>query len=92
MAPSGEGVNLALHDALVLSESLIKHRASDLSFSDRTLLHRLLRDFEAGMMARAKEEIETSEMMLRTCYGPEGGVEAFNGMLQTMMAGGPPQE
>lgn len=92
MAPSGEGVNLAIHDAMVLSESIVRLHASDPGFSDRAALHQALRGFERGMMGRAKEEIETSEMMLRTCYGAGGGADAFNGMLQQMMAGGPPQD
>ena len=92
MAPSGEGVNLALHDALTLGQSLVEHHARDPHFAQRSQLHTLMREFESGMMARAREEIDTSETMLRVCYGPQGGAEAFNEMLQQLMAGGPPLE
>lgn len=93
MAPSGEGVNMALHDALLLGQALVPLlSASDL---DRAALRSTLRDYERDMMLRAKDEMETSEQMLRMCYGPRGGAEAFTEMMQTLMAGGeaggPPQ-
>lgn len=94
MAPSGEGVNLALHDALVLGQQLIpllEPSTADISL-DRKKLLQTVREFEAGMMDRAKEEMDTAEMMLDVCYGPKGGAMPFKQMLETLMAGGPPQE
>lgn len=93
MAPSGEGVNMALYDALRLGQALVL-ALSD-GFLDRSALKLTLREFETAMMSRAKDEMETSEHMLQMSYGSQGGAEAFTKMLQEMMAqgapGGPPQ-
>ena len=89
MAPSGEGVNLALHDALILSQALIDHHVDDSTFSDRPKLHTALREFEKGMMERASGEIETSNQMLDLCYGQKDGAAAFADFVREMMAGGP---
>jgi 2-polyprenyl-6-methoxyphenol hydroxylase-like FAD-dependent oxidoreductase len=92
MAPSGEGVNMALYDALLLGQILVKQlrlREKTSGQIDAIALRDALRAFEKDMMERAKEEMETSEMMLKKSYGPEGGAQAFKEMLEQMMAGHP---
>jgi 2-polyprenyl-6-methoxyphenol hydroxylase-like FAD-dependent oxidoreductase len=90
MAPSGEGVNMALYDALLLGQILVKQLREKTSGQiDAMALRDALRMFEKDMMERAKEEMETSEMMLKKSYGPEGGAQAFKEMLEQMMAGHP---
>ncbi|KJA22818.1 hypothetical protein HYPSUDRAFT_40598 [Hypholoma sublateritium FD-334 SS-4] len=89
MAPSGEGVNLALADALDLGKAL-SNLFSKSESPSRKQIHDTLRDFEKTMMGRAHPEMEISERMLDKFYGPDGGAEAFTEMLKLMMQGAGP--
>ena len=86
MAPSGEGVNLALADALDLGKALVNLFAQSEPPS-RKQIRDAISDFEKIMMDRAHPEMEISERMLEKFYGPSGGAGPFTEMLKLMMQG-----
>ncbi|KJA20878.1 hypothetical protein HYPSUDRAFT_68197 [Hypholoma sublateritium FD-334 SS-4] len=88
-APAGEGVNLALADALDLGKALVG-LFSQPDPPSRNRIHDTLRDFERTMMGRARPKMEISEHVLAQFYGPDGGAEAFTASMKEMMhAAGP---
>lgn len=91
MAPSGEGVNLALADALDLGKALFNLFSQSEPPSSKQIQD-TLKDFEKTMMDRAHPEMEISERMLDKFYGPNGGAEAFTEMLKLMMQGAGPSQ
>lgn len=70
---AGEGVNLAMWDSLSLAHAIIKAyrivRENGVSFQDAA--DPLLKDFEAEMLARAKEKAEETYSNGRMMFGSE---------------------
>ncbi|KAB8073134.1 hypothetical protein BDV29DRAFT_176156 [Aspergillus leporis] len=75
---AGEGVNLAMWDSLLLARAIIK--AYESANQERTLfqelLSPLLNEFEADMVARAKEKAEETHRNGQMMFG-ENGAKAF---------------
>lgn len=79
--PNGEGVNLALQDALVLFDCIIAelgygtHRAGGYdAYADSAALERSCLAYEADMRPRGRETIEDGMMMEEMMFS-EGGME-----------------
>jgi 2-polyprenyl-6-methoxyphenol hydroxylase-like FAD-dependent oxidoreductase len=92
MAPwAGEGVNLAMWDALSLSEALASAFAGG-SFADESafqdVLAPLIKDFEVKMTERAKEAAEITFANEGIMFGDDGA----EGMAEQMRSFGPPTE
>ena len=83
-APAGEGVNLALADALDLGNGLV-NLFSQSEPPSRNQVHDTLREFERKMMSRARPKMEISEHVLSKFYGPDGGAEVFTELLKETM-------
>jgi len=75
---AGEGVNLAMWDSLLLAHAVIKahETAGEDPASFLTALDPLLKEFEADMVARAKEKAEESLSNGRMLFG-EDAANAF---------------
>lgn len=81
---AGEGVNLAMRDALALSRVIVKAHEQKITQDE---LDSLIKDFEVEMVAEAKEEAigtkENGEMM----FGSDDGAEAMSAFFREAMAG-----
>ncbi|KAJ3386800.1 hypothetical protein HDU80_000318, partial [Chytriomyces hyalinus] len=96
MLPSGEGVNLAMHDALELSQLLSNICKAGLTGDafDAELDSKLAA-YERVMLERGKREAVDSKMMNDMMYGENGGEEFsawFKSMMAAAMEGGPPED
>ncbi|KAJ3227078.1 hypothetical protein HDU81_006950 [Chytriomyces hyalinus] len=96
MLPSGEGVNLAMHDALELSQLLVDICKAELTGDafDAELDSKLAA-YENVMRERGRSEAVDSKMMNDMMYGENGGEEFtawFKSMMAAMMEGGGPPE
>ena len=79
MAPNGEGVNIAMKDALALSQAIIKARnsANSEEIPMQNALDSSVFEFEMDMLARAKEVAgETAELM-EMMYGSIDGAKSM---------------
>ncbi|EAW12367.1 FAD-dependent oxidoreductase [Aspergillus clavatus NRRL 1] len=85
---AGEGVNLAMWDALLLGRAIIKARTAgrDLE-SFLQALEPLLREFELDMVSRAGEKAEETYNTGRMMFG-ENGAEALAGFFRSAYASG----
>ncbi|CAG8972473.1 hypothetical protein HYALB_00001163 [Hymenoscyphus albidus] len=73
MPPSGECVNIAMWDAVMLTQAVIKAHEQNESGADfRTALSPLVKDFEVEMQARAKQVGEESANMLGLMFSKDG--------------------
>ncbi|ROW04790.1 hypothetical protein VMCG_04930 [Cytospora schulzeri] len=87
MLPSGEGVNIAMLDALLLSRAIIKAfettavNKGDPSSSFRGTCDTFLREYEVDLALRAKEAAEHAIYINDIMYG-EDGAEALAKVLQ----------
>jgi 2-polyprenyl-6-methoxyphenol hydroxylase-like FAD-dependent oxidoreductase len=74
MPPSGEGVNLAMIDAVNVTQAIKK--AHEIAAGDGTSFQRalnpLLKEVEEEMAARAKEEAKQSRQLNETMFGRDG--------------------
>ncbi len=77
---AGEGVNLAMHDALDLAHAIMDGK-DDLAAA--------IRDFEHVMFERAKEAAQIAERNKELCYADDAPV-SFAKMMKEMMQGGGP--
>ncbi|KAJ3246970.1 hypothetical protein HDU77_008744 [Chytriomyces hyalinus] len=96
MLPSGEGVNLAMHDALELSQLLSNICKAGLTGDafDAELDSKLAA-YERVMLERGQSKAVDSKMMNDMMYGENGGEEFtawFKSMMAAMMEGGPPED
>ena len=74
--PAGEGVNIAMMDALQLSQAIIKaHEVAgqDDTSSLQSALDPLIKEFEGGMRARAQKKDEMTVEISRVMFGSEDG-------------------
>ena len=89
--PAGEGVNIAMKDALQLSQSIIK--AHEIAGQDLptllSVLDALIEEFEVDMARRAKEMAEGTLMISEMMFGGEDGATALANWFKTF---GPPPE
>lgn len=85
--PNGEGVNMALQDALELSKALVEgHRiASRDNISIHEALSPLIEEYESSMFERAKEVAQDTRQLLQTMYGSDNGAEEMMRFFQSMM-------
>ncbi|KAJ3229796.1 hypothetical protein HDU81_005001 [Chytriomyces hyalinus] len=96
MLPSGEGVNLAMRDALELSQLLsgiCKAELSGDAFGAE--LDSKLAAYESVILERGKGEAVDSKIMNDMMYGENGGEEFanwFKALMAAAMAGGGPPE
>ncbi|KAH8897171.1 FAD/NAD(P)-binding domain-containing protein [Thozetella sp. PMI_491] len=73
MRPNGEGVNLAMQDALLLSRAVgdaYEASGNDVKFFQSTL-GPMLREYETALAARAKEEAEGTRHLSKIMYGED---------------------
>lgn len=88
MLPSGEGVNLALLDALMLSKAIGKaHETtardnSDAACSFQSTYDACLKEYEVDLAARATKAAEESRYLNGIMYGEEYGASALAKLLQ----------
>lgn len=89
MPPNGEGVNMAMQDALELSRVLAKaHKAvSEGSTPLDEALQAAVREYETAMFGRVEEVAGETEQMLSVMYGSENGAEEMVKFFKAMMAG-----
>ena len=73
MLPNGEGVNIAMYDSLLLSQAIIKAygRAGKDIESFNNILNPLLKEFEVGMMERAKEAGKDTDILIGNMFGTD---------------------
>lgn len=93
MHPAGEGVNLAMWDALDLSGVVSKAweaSAKDGAEGFRTALSAPLSDFEEMMCARAQEKAEEGRQIYEVQYS-EDGARGFANIMKSFQEMGPPQ-
>ena len=92
MPPNGEGVNMAMQDALHLTEAIVgtKERAEQESISVQEALVPGLKKFESDMFVRATEIAKETEQLLGAMYGSDDGardmLKMFEEMFQTVQA------
>jgi 2-polyprenyl-6-methoxyphenol hydroxylase-like FAD-dependent oxidoreductase len=74
MPPSGEGVNIAMWDAVLLTQAIIKtyETASQDAASFQNALNPLVKKFEAEMVVWAKEAAEQSLQVNETLFAEDG--------------------
>lgn len=70
--PNGEGVNVAMEDALKLASKIAEHGIEN--------LNQAVREYEADMFPRGVASITAGEKMVGAMFsgGPQGVVEMFN--------------
>ena len=80
MPPSGEGVNLAMLDSLMLSRAIIKayDTAGSNAASFQVTLDSLLEQVEMDSVARAKEKSKESENINAIMFGENGATDFAN--------------
>jgi 2-polyprenyl-6-methoxyphenol hydroxylase-like FAD-dependent oxidoreductase len=89
MPPSGEGVNIAMLDAMNLTQAIVKARetaAGDISSFQR-VLDPLMKEFEEEMAARAMGEAEQSRQLNESLFSEDGPTA----MIEMFKSFGPPQ-
>ncbi|KAI8830226.1 salicylate hydroxylase [Chytriomyces cf. hyalinus JEL632] len=88
MLPSGEGVNLAMRDALELSQLLSGICKAELTAGDAfdAELDSKLAAYESTILERGKSEAVQSKMMNDMMYGENGGEEFANWFKSVMAA------
>jgi 2-polyprenyl-6-methoxyphenol hydroxylase-like FAD-dependent oxidoreductase len=74
MPPSGEGVNIAMWDAVMLSQAIIKahETVGQDAASFQNALNPVIKEFEGEMAVRAKEAAEQSLMLNETMFAEDG--------------------
>ncbi|KUI71086.1 hypothetical protein VM1G_07073 [Cytospora mali] len=93
MHPAGEGVNLAMWDALDLSGVIVKvwdGSVKEGGVDFKTALGEPLRDFEETMFARAEEKAEEARHIFGTMFSEDGAQEMAD-MMKRFLEMGPPQ-
>jgi 2-polyprenyl-6-methoxyphenol hydroxylase-like FAD-dependent oxidoreductase len=90
MPPSGEGVNIAMWDAVLLSQAIIKaHEAAGQdAASFQSELNQLIKEFEVEMAVRAKEAAEHSSTLNERMFAEDGAAA----MAKWFKSFGPPPE
>ncbi|WVR09809.1 hypothetical protein IAU60_006885 [Kwoniella sp. DSM 27419] len=89
MAPNGEGVNLALADALDLADCIVQASQSSAGSSAtntaqwQQALQPYLREYEQRMIVRADVAFKDTVELLDTMFGASGGSEALTAMFQS---------
>ena len=80
MPPDGEGVNIGMLDALLLSRAIIKaHKATALYETKfQGVLDLEIQDFESDMRERAKHAAEHSKMLNEAMHSDEGAIGMVN--------------
>lgn len=70
MPPNGEGVNIAMLDAVMLTEAIIKaHNTTVLDFPTfQSVLDPFIKEFEVDMEARARKVAEDSQQLLDAMF------------------------
>ena len=85
---AAEGVNLAMHDAMDVSEAIIKasETAPEDAASFQRTLDPLVKEFEHVMAERAREKAEETYSNGQVMFGSEDGATAMAEWMRTMMA------
>jgi 2-polyprenyl-6-methoxyphenol hydroxylase-like FAD-dependent oxidoreductase len=86
MLPNGEGVNLAMLDSLLLSNAIFEayDKAKTSSVSFQSVFDVLLRGFEDGLVQRAREAGNDTDIMVGKMFGTEDAAHEFSSFLQGM--------
>ncbi|SPO05286.1 related to salicylate hydroxylase [Cephalotrichum gorgonifer] len=93
MLPNGEGVNSAMFDALLLSRAVIetyKMTGKD-THSFRSTFDPLLKEFEAGLVERAKETGNETQSLIGTMFGTDDAAYDFVRFFESMTQQNPEQ-
>lgn len=85
---AGEGVNLAMADAVDLSKAIVKARSED----ENTELFDAIKEFEKTMMERGHEKMEETWRNLELFFKPDAPKEFVQVFEEMMAAHGPPPE
>ena len=85
---AGEGVNLAMIDALDLSEAIVKACAED----GKIELFDAVQSFEETMLERAHEKMEVTWRNLELFFKPDAPREFVKEFMEMLAAHGPPPE
>lgn len=85
---AGEGVNLAMVDALDLSKAIVKASAED----EKTELFDAIKHFETIMLERSHEKMEETWRNLELFFKPDAPREFVQAFKEMMAAHGPPPE
>ncbi|KAF6217882.1 hypothetical protein HO133_006294 [Letharia lupina] len=85
---AGEGVNLAMVDALDLSKAIVKASAED----EKTELFDAIKHFETTMLERSHEKMEETWRNLELFFKPDAPREFVQAFEEMMAAHGPPPE
>ena len=85
---AGEGVNLAMIDALDLSKAIVKANAN----GESTDLFDVVKDYERTMLERSHEKMEETWRNLELFFKPDAPREFVQAFEEMMAAHGPPPE
>jgi 2-polyprenyl-6-methoxyphenol hydroxylase-like FAD-dependent oxidoreductase len=90
MPPNGEGVNIAMKDALELSQAIVK--AQEVTDSEpvslQSSLDSLIIDFEKDMLARAQLVAGETAELLDMMYGSDDGAKNMASFFISVMPPG----
>lgn len=85
---AGEGVNLAMVDAVDLSKAIVKSTSGD----DTVELFDAIKDFEKTMLERSHEKMEETWRNLELFFQPDAPKEFVQAFEEMMAAHGPPPD
>lgn len=90
MPPNGEGVNMAMQDALHLTEAIVasKEKAEKDCIPVKEALIPMLQNYERDMFVRAKNTALETEKLLGAMYGSDNGAQDILRMFKEMFAYG----
>ena len=90
MPPNGEGVNMAMEDAMRLTEAIASAQeiASERQTSEQEALTPLLEKYESEMFARASDTAEETEKLLGAMYGSDNGAEGMLAFFKEVILAG----
>lgn len=94
MPPNGEGVNMAMEDAMRLTEAIVSAQniASERQISEREALTPLLETYETEMFARASDIAKETEQLLGAMYGSDNGAEDMLAFFKEVLLAGQGQD
>lgn len=85
---AGEGVNLAMVDAMYLSKAIVKASTED----EHTELFDAIKEYEETMLERSHEKMEETWRNLELFFKPDAPKEFVQNFEEMMAAHGPPPE
>ncbi|KAH8700691.1 salicylate hydroxylase [Talaromyces proteolyticus] len=85
MLPSGEGVNLAMNDSLLLAHTIIKAYETSGNDTDsfQSTLDPLLKEFETALVERAKQAGDETDTLLEKMFGSDDAAHDLARLFQS---------